>query len=680
MFRAAAAFVVCLSLSAAVCAAQLLDFPRELRQKQPVADITQAAVYTMNEFIDTDYGMELARKVGSDVLIRGWFKWNRAHDYAKLSHFVPQAHALGALFGGGVTCSALYDGENGLSPEQVKDLATRGADGNLVNAWGHKGVRHGTLSNPKYLDYIFLWCQKQIDAGAQYLFMDEIDAALGRDEGFDDYSNRDFRDYLVRTFCQAQSWSKTDARWSSTFKIDLADKALAPDGAIDSFDYRAYLKKHDAVQQPRSPQKNPLAQEWYKFRAQRDDRAWRTLTTRIRDYAQSKGHRVYISGNGIAKYVDLQVLGVWGLWRTTPAAGGKGENVDFEPEQMLDWAGIVRTGRAVAGKRVPVVLFHDWGMNGFPYQKVPTPQRNLWNRIRGAEIYAAGGFYAFPVHGPFGCDAKNDGTLAEIARQTRFYQQNRALYLAGELLSVDSLKIDQPLVSASLWKRDQSPALIVHVVNRKTTAGTTIDKRRDITLELPTGVLPKSITTVSPDWDGPRTADAKLVDGKVKLVIPEVEAYVVAVLQYESLPPLNLVGDRIVLTKRWERPETSEFIVDRTGAVDRPHEINGVFQGQLHADMDNPPTFTVHARGPARLWVKVQSVATMGGRLECVVDGNVVKAVDLPDRDRKNDMHAPEYDDVIEFILPPGKHRVTLRNTGKDWLSVAWLRFGGELE
>ena len=59
---------------------------------------------------------------------------------------------------------------------------------------------------------------------------------------------------------------------------------------------------------------NPLAESWAQFRSWRDDRAWRWLTDRIRAYAGEKGRTVYISANGIAKYVDLQVLGVWGNW------------------------------------------------------------------------------------------------------------------------------------------------------------------------------------------------------------------------------------------------------------------------------------------------------------------------------------------------------------------------------
>lgn len=166
---------------------------------------------------------------------------------------------------------------------------------------------------------------------------------------------------------------------------------------------------------------------WSQFRLWRDDRAWRTLTDRIRAYAKQQGKMVLISANGFAKYVDLQVLGIWGQWLT------KDGHIDLSKSQLSNWRSIVQQGYRVVGKRVPVVLFHDWGFGNppFPFLAVPPSERETWIRIRGAEIYAAGGFFAFPVLGPFGCDANKDGTLPVITRQTAFYQRHRDLYLKG---------------------------------------------------------------------------------------------------------------------------------------------------------------------------------------------------------------------------------------------------------
>ncbi|NQT53670.1 hypothetical protein HQ576_16550, partial [bacterium] len=401
---------------------RLPDFPPSLRRAKPVADIRDAVVYTVNEYIHSDHGLALARKVGSDVLVRGWFKWHEAPDWASFASLVPKAHALGALFGGGITCSALYDGENGLAEKAWRDLATRGPDGKLVDAWGEAGTRHGTLSNPAYLRYLLRWCTQQIDAGADYLFMDEHTAALQANEGFDDHSCRDFRDFLRQRYVQDKGWRLDDPRWQQTFGIALADKAECPDGTLASFAYRAYLARRGFVAKPHDG-RNPLAREWHASRRWRDDRAWKWLTDAIRAYARSRGRRVLLSANGLARYVDLQVLGVWGEWRV------KDGRVDLRDNQIHAWGSTVGTGWALAGRRVPVVFFHDWGFGGFPWLKVPSEDRRLWMRVRGAEIYAAGGFFAFPVHGPFGQDALRDGTLAEVARQTAYYQRHRRLYL-----------------------------------------------------------------------------------------------------------------------------------------------------------------------------------------------------------------------------------------------------------
>ncbi|MCX5685124.1 MAG: hypothetical protein NT049_15780 [Planctomycetota bacterium] len=257
------------------------DFPAALRRSAPVADIRDAVVYTVNELIDSEYGVAAASKTGSDVAIRGWFKWAAAPDWSRLTPLAAKVHALGTLFGGGVTCSALYDGENGLTQAQVLDMATRGPDGGLVDAWGLRGVRHGSLSSPAYREYVLSWCRKQIDAGADYLFMDEINAALGATEGFDDASVRDFRAYLLRTYCDGKKWSPADFRWRDEFKVDTKDAAICPDGAIGSLDYRAYLKALGLVAKPHG-RENPLAAAWGDFRRERDDAAWAALAASIR--------------------------------------------------------------------------------------------------------------------------------------------------------------------------------------------------------------------------------------------------------------------------------------------------------------------------------------------------------------------------------------------------------------
>ena len=645
------------------------DFPAALRHAEPVQDIGQAVVYTIQETMRSEDGIDLARKTGSDVLIRSWFKWGTAPDYAKMAPLTGEAHAMGALFGGGITCSALFHGESGLTERQVLDMATRGPEGQLIDAWRQRKCRHGTLSNPEYREFLLSSCKRKIDAGADVLFMDEINAVLHADEGFDDYSIADFRKFLLDRYGK-QGWTAADARWHSVFNVDLADPNIAPDKTMQTFQYRAYLKSLGVSSTPHAAA-NRLAVDWHAFRDDRDDRAWKWLTDAIRAYGASKGRRILINANGLARYVDLQVLGVWGDWQT------KNGRIDLSESQLDEWGSTVVAGWGIVGRKVPVVLFHDWGFGGFPWMKVPPEDRRLWIRVRGAEIYAAGGFFAFPVHGPAGNDARLDGTLPEIARQSRFYHEHRDLYLDAELLGFEPLETGEAGLSLALWQRTSPPSLILHAINRQASDGRPTH-RGPVAVTLPTGCVPKSVRIVSPDRQGSQRGEARASGGKLTVTLPELEAYSVAILEYDRLPEVILASRRIVPNRQWMRPARNEFVVRRGGIVRDAWALPGMMQGNLHQELRNPPTFVVNMPKGGSLGVHVRSVATLGAKLQWQVDGRVDKVIDLPDRDGKNDSKAKEYDQTFQLPIPQGRHRVTLDNLGGDWASIDWYAFTGE--
>lgn len=593
----------------AVAAACLTDMAAVAAAPDGLDDVV---VYTINEPTVSDYGLNLARQAGSEMLIRGWFKWNRAPRLESLRWVPEKAHSFGALFGGGITCSALYDGENGISREQLLDMATRGQDGQLVDAWGQPGIRHGSLSSPAYLDYLFRWCREQIDAGVDYLFMDEIDAALSDKEGYDNYSLADFQQYLTEI-----------AKTNDTSKVF-----------------------------------------WRRFRRWRDERAWKTLTDRIRAYAKERNRVVFISANGLAKYVDLQVLGIWGAWTTHDG------RIDLRSNQLPHWRSLVEQGHALAGKPVPVVLFHDWGFGNppFPFLAVPPSERALWMRVRGAEIYAAGAFFAFPVLGPFGCDANKDGTLPLIARQAAFYKAHRDLYRQAGYLGASALHSTVPNLSLAAWTN--SHAIFLHVINRNRQPQT------NVTIELPLDRAPVAATVVSPDFDGQRPVTFRQAD-RLFVTLDTLDAYSVVELRYEALPELGRLCDprRVPTAHRWERALYNEFCVRPDGFVEPADELIGYLQGQLHPTLRNPPTFLVNAARPGTLIVHINSVARLGARLEYRVDGETKQVVELPDRDGKNEAVAGEYDQTFRFPFPVGSHRLTLDNTGGDWAYMSWLAF-----
>ncbi|NUQ00775.1 MAG: hypothetical protein HUU35_13070, partial [Armatimonadetes bacterium] len=651
----------------------LPDFPPELRRATPVSDINQAVVYTVNEYTFDDYGLSLARKVGADVLIRGWFKWNRSPDHSKLRAVPAAVHGLGALFGGGITCSALYQGENGLTGEQWDDLATRGPAGQFIDAWDEPGVRHGSLSNPAYRDYLFRWCREQMDAGADYLFMDEPNAALEALEGYDDYANRDFRAWLLSNSPATADWQPTDPRWTTVYRVPLADRAVCPDGTMASFGYRAYLRAMGALGEPRKPL-NPLAERWTEFRRWRDQQAWRALTARIRAHARSLGRPVYLSGNGLISDVDLQVLGVWGHWKLRDG------QVDLSENQLPTWRATVRRGHQLAGKAVPVVFFHDWGFGTppFPWMAVSPAERELWMRVRGAEIYAAGARFAFPVLGPFGCDAARDGTLSQIARQTRFYQRHRDFYTGARYLGTDGLASATANLSLAAWWHEEKQALLLHVINRNTRDGA-LAPQREVAVSLAVPQAPQRAVAVSPDWEGEEPLACTARAGRLELVLPRLEASAVVVLPYGRQPDLGSLHEpvRVVPSAGWARPERAEYVVRADGSIEHGDNLPDFLQGLLHQELRNPPTFVVDVVEGGRLTVNVRAVATLGARLELRIDGQVAHSVDLPDCDGKNDSNAPEYDQTIELALPPGRHRVTLDNVGGDWAKLAWIEFSG---
>ena len=649
------------------------DFPASLRHAEPVKDINSAAVYTMNEGESGgDYSINLARKVGSDMLIRSWFKWNQAPDVSKWTVQPIAAHKMGALFGGGITCSALYDNENGLTQQQVTDMATRGPDGKLVDAWGQPGIRHGSLSCPAYLDYLFRWCKEQIDAGVDYLFMDETNAALSDKEGYDDRSLADFRSYLINSCSQTRGWKLDDVRWHEKLGITLTDPAICPSGRMDTFDYRAYMRAGGFISNP-NVVGNKLAGLWADGRTVRDNKAWKTLTDRIRAYGKEKGRRILLSGNGIVPYVDLQVLGVWDRWTTDNG------HVDLRANQLGTWHALVTRAQTVAGSKVSVVLFHDWGMGDtpFPWMAVAPSEREVWMRTRGAEIYAAGGFFAFPVEGPFGCDCSRDGTLPLIAHLTNFYQRNRDTYLKSRWLGSDCVKTTAPLLSLSAGWWTDARTLILHVINRDVKAGV-LKPRGAVEVELPVNEAPISAFIVSPDFEGERAAACRVVGGgKLQVTLPALDAYSVVLLRYKSQPNLSRITDpvKIRLDGTWSRPERSDFTVLPDGSVTHSEALSGFLQGMLHTELRNPPVFTINAGQGAQAQVHVRAVATAGAKLQFSLDGKTVKIILLPDLDGKNDGAAIEYDKTFTCPIPAGRHKLKIDNVGGDWLTADWYSF-----
>lgn len=228
------------------------------------------------------------------------------------------------------------------------------------------------------------------------------------------------------------------------------------------------------------------------------------------------------------------------------------KGIDLSRNHLPYWRSLVVRGRELADKTVPVVMFHDWGFGDppFPWLAVRTSEREVWMRTRGAETYAAGAFFAFPVLGPFGCDAARDGTLPVIARQAAFYQSHRGLYLRSRWLGCEQPTADTDPVSLAAWWAPHTQGIVLHVINRAVTEGELHALER-LTVRLPVTEAPVRAAVISPDFAGERRAAWRLVDG----------------------------------------------------------DLDGFLQGMLHSHLRNPPTFLVHADKEAELLVHIMSVA-----------------------------------------------------------------------
>ncbi len=632
----------------------------------PVAakPLSECTVWTLNEGCWNQQAAELAASVPSDLLMRAWFKWQQARDYAAERAVIPVAKAGGALFGGGTTVSALYRGENGVSPEQWRRMATRDPFGHIIPAWTDRNIAHGAIAGEEYLDYALKWCYGQIDAGVDSLFMDEVQGAYSQFEGFDDPAMSKFAAWLSRKYCDGQGWNPDDPRWRQKLSLDTSDREVCPDGTIRSFNYRAWLLKRDLAADPYA-QDNPLRGEWsgsadsfYEWRA---DWAWKYLCDHIRAHAAQVGREVSINANGLNKYVDFQVAGFWIEW------AGERRRVTTSASYLKKYRSTVLQGCELAGKQVPVVFFHDWGFDGFPFSELTSADRIKWFKVYAPEVYAAGGFFCWPVNIAHAED------LAVIKRYTAWYQAHRAWFHGGEWLTTRRLMASASKLSLALWELPTLNRRVLHLINHN--GDRELAPLEQVELRIPSGARPARVVWASPEIGPDRPLEFTFADSRVTVRVPRLEGYAALALEYDRLPAgdMDLVGGaevEIPVAGGWRRPLVNHFVVGANGKINGPGELLYTVQGDLHPDLRNNPTFVVDYPGDGQFTVHVNSVAALGAVIEIYVDGKLALRQELPDLDRANDGNAHEYDQDFSVPVPGGKHEIRVDNTGGDWFSV----------
>ena len=457
------------------------------------------ALFTINEFDSTPHACRLSMSVPSQSWERAWFKWGNAPDWEAMAGDVQRAHAVGALFGGGTTCSALYPHENGITMAEFMNMATRDPYGKLYLI--SNSYYHGSLACPAYLRYVLKWAKLQIDAGVDTLFMDEVNGAYCDLEGYDSYGLAAFRRYLIRRFVKREHWSPTDPRWKSQFGIDLGDPKECPDHTMETFDYAAYLRKNNWADQP-SQQPNPLASIWGTagdwglraitgdtYCAWRNNSAWHYWVTHIRAYAAQQRRRVWIAANGLNRWVDYQIGADLYLTKFPRSPNGQ---LDCTASYLADWRLFFERSRELLdGKDVPIMIFHDWG-DGMPWMdQLTDAERVAWLHSYAPEVFAAGLFFAYPVLGPCGCDAATNGTLKAVQKQAQFVKTVSPL-LRNVVWQDPRMAACTGKVEITVQNQPSRRRVVIHMINRQY-QGLTPIRQSNQTLRLATTKRPKAV-------------------------------------------------------------------------------------------------------------------------------------------------------------------------------------------
>jgi hypothetical protein len=642
----------------------------------------EATVWIVCEPTQNREQLELALSVQPEAILRGWFKWWQADDWEEYRELSAEAEKRGILFGGGVTCSALKQGENGLNDAQFLRMVSRTPTNQPAVFQNNpsSGCHHGAIESREYQDYVLTWAYRQIDAGVTMLFMDEVDGASTEQTGFGDEAMKQFRSYLVAKYVNGKGWKSNDVHWFEAFKIRLDDKLECADGTINSFDYRSYLKRMGALEQPFLSGKNPLAAEWgapsdatdETYCGSRNRRAWEYMVQSIRAYAAKKGRPLWITANGLNGLVDYQTVGVWENW---PVKDGR---LSVEPCFVTRWRGAIDFSRRTLGREAPVVVFHDWGF-GIPWEKIPREDRILWLRVYAPEVFASGAFFAWPMSGCGGSTrADRNGTYEEIWHLARWYKAHSELYHNAEWMGLDLAKTE-PLVVTTMVQQPAVQRRLVHVINKKCRDGQLVPREKFV-VRVPSGSTPRAVWVVSPDFGDRKAAKFTWGDGMVAVEMERLDAYNVVILEYDKLPDDDaLILGRLVLgtEKRWGQRGGSEFAVTKRGLGKTDGPLSGYLHGQYHKEMRVTPQFKGEFGPDAAISVKINSVAVLGAELLVLVDGQRVAREIAPDKDGKNEGSVGEYNKTVTARIPPGAHVVTLENAGGDWMTIDEVVFEG---
>ncbi|WP_437585515.1 hypothetical protein [Sorangium sp. So ce1000] len=534
-------------------------------------DTSELTVFAFSQ-VETYQSDPQVLELAPDMVPRAWQHWRNnglaPDDYD--AAYLEGCHDLGIRLVTGSTASIIFEDEVD-GEEQFREMTTRNAAGELVvHNQIVEGAHRASMASPSYRAHLIEIGKIQIDLGVDGLNFDEINGGYNGvkydgNEGFDDHHVADFGNYLCRKH------GGRPEGWQQGFDLlpeDGLDCSGATEAAGRGFDFRGYLARMDATEDPFNSGNKLLVEEWGRTVGNRPDPQvgsfveiypalvyWQEVVLELRRYAREEhGREIFISSNGIVPFVDLQSVGLYD-W-----------NIDGDGPKGMDWVPIVdghldgtvsfqeplrglkgrskRVQELVGGKEVPLILFLDWPndmMNR--YYGLPLEERKDYFRVVVAEVYANGLYFALPLHTT---TDENTATALEMmdffASFRDFYKSHEGLFHGATDLAdpvtlsfAECASSDDPEACAGGKKtshnlvRLSDGRTVLHVINHVYDAG--VVDQEGLTASFPVDEAPTQVTVTSLDFEGDREVPFTYEDGVVTVEVGALPASVAIVVE-----------------------------------------------------------------------------------------------------------------------------------------------------
>ncbi len=111
------------------------------------------------------------------------------------------------------------------------------------------------------------------------------------------------------------------------------------------------------------------------------------------------------------------------------------------------------------------------------------------------------------------------------------------------------------------------------------------------------------------------------------------------------------------------------------GVIGNMDLLSGFIYGTCHQQKAINPIFIVKFLDKGRMIIHVNSVGKGSARLDIYANGDLVKSIDLPDKDGLSEGAANEYNMDIAIDFEPGTYEIKIDNSGCDWFTWDFITF-----